>query len=141
MKRMSIFLLAVIVTIAIETGTANYLLVQVDHRTRDGKYTNLIIFKVHMKFHSIIQSYLLYYCIENNVKEIVQQRTRAADCSCTDYVDGYGFGNCQKIQGEGRPGQDGPGCYVNEPSNCPDNAWFQTTGKNYSWEACRNSFK
>ena len=63
MKRMSIFLLAVIVTIAIETGTANYLLVQVDHRTRDGKYTNLIIFKVHMKFEYFTALSNPTYCI------------------------------------------------------------------------------
>ena len=53
-------------------------------------------------------------------------------CSCSTYVSvTTGFGNCEKdFKGK-------PICYVNEPSSCSDLKENSSTGKRYSWDACR----
>lgn len=58
------------------------------------------------------------------------------DCSCMDYVNADGFGNCLKQAGHLR----GPHCYVNQPSTCKDIKTSTTEeGKQYSVEACEKN--
>ena len=52
-------------------------------------------------------------------------------CSCSDSLSSSGFGNCKKVY------EIGPICYVNEPSNCSDLTKSMSTGKSFSWEACK----
>ena len=55
-------------------------------------------------------------------------------CSCSEYVNANGFGNCTKVYGKG------PICYVNKPSNCQDLQRSTTDpDKQYSWEACEKT--
>lgn len=55
-----------------------------------------------------------------------------ADCSCSDHVDIYGYGKCQKVE-EGL----GLGCYVHQPSTCGDLRNIRGEGgKQFSFEAC-----
>ena len=54
------------------------------------------------------------------------------NCSCNEYVNADGYGNCQKTIGG-----KGLACYVNQPSTCQDLVNSATdNGKQYSWEAC-----
>lgn len=53
---------------------------------------------------------------------------KTADCSCSSFVGGNGFGKCEKADKKGLL------CFVNEPSNCTDLA--DGVGKLISWEAC-----
>lgn len=54
------------------------------------------------------------------------------DCSCSDFVklrpNSLDFGMCQSMSS----------CYVNKPSNCADLVYDNSTGRNYSKEACLN---
>ena len=62
-----------------------------------------------------------------------------ASCTCTDFVNSGGGGNCQ--EGQLSPASKHNGqvfCYVQQPSNCPDLA--ESTfggGTQYSAEACK----
>jgi hypothetical protein len=53
----------------------------------------------------------------------------ADDCSCRNFVDSAGFGNCELSN------HNGPLCYVNEPSSCTDLVTV-VEGEQYSNEAC-----
>jgi choriolysin H len=58
-----------------------------------------------------------------------------ADCSCMDYVNKNGFGNCKKKSST----LGGLSCYVNLPTNCSDaRNSGSDPGKKYSAVACRN---
>ena len=54
------------------------------------------------------------------------------DCSCSDYVNAKGYGNCQK-QKRGKAY-----CFVNQPSTCTDlrNSSYED-GLQFSHEACQ----
>ena len=54
-----------------------------------------------------------------------------AGCSCSGYISSSGFGNCKKVY------KIGTICYVKEPSTCSDLRKSKSTGKSYSWEACK----
>ena len=56
------------------------------------------------------------------------------DCSCDEYVNAAGYGDCKKIY------RHGLACYVSQPSTCKDlvNS-TQEAGKQISWEACKKS--
>ena len=62
---------------------------------------------------------------------------RIPDCSCQDFVNSNGYGNCKKIF------LNGPICYVNQPSTCNDTEVYTSTDDNkelyYSWLACKNT--
>ena len=54
-------------------------------------------------------------------------------CTCSDFVNKNGYGNCRKDY------KDGPICYVNLPSQCKDLVdSSKDPSKQYSWEACKN---
>ena len=66
-------------------------------------------------------------------------------CTCTDYVDRKGFGNCQrKSMSKGQyPFAGKVSCYVNLPSSCPDLISSRVNDREYpdkkiSAEACRD---
>ena len=60
----------------------------------------------------------------DNVSEI-------GSCSCNEFVSSKGYGRCEKDF------QDGPICYVNQPSICKDAISSQSQpGQYFSWEAC-----
>ena len=44
----------------------------------------------------------------------------ARSCTCRDFVDKSGFGNCVKKSSSSASGKPLPVCYVKSPSNCTD---------------------
>ena len=63
---------------------------------------------------------------------------KVGDCSCSEYVNNEGFGNCSDAAGLG------PKCYVNQPTTCKDQKKSLTyPGLQWSHYACqsRNSTK
>ena len=56
-----------------------------------------------------------------------------ATCSCIEYEDNDGFGNCKKPMET--YDKKNPVCYVKVPSSCND--LVQKDSKYFSWEACR----
>ena len=64
----------------------------------------------------------------NETKEVIV--VESANCSCSDFVDMYGYGNCLRSWA-GRVM-----CYVTEPSTCIDAIYWPEIGKNYSYNAC-----
>ena len=60
-----------------------------------------------------------------------------ADCSCTNYVNKYGFGNCTILDLKPHKFHGKKVCYVDPPSNCPDLRGSVTNkGKKLSAIAC-----
>ena len=53
------------------------------------------------------------------------------DCSCSEYVNEDGYGNCQSVAYK-------PFCYVNQPSTCKDIKKSSTLGLQFSYAACEN---
>ena len=62
---------------------------------------------------------------------------RYANCSCSNFIDEKGYGNCQKLVPQKR---GHPLCYVNEPSSCTDLRPHKQTGRIFSWKACTSTF-
>ena len=59
------------------------------------------------------------------------------DCSCIDYINKQGYGNCAKVNRFKFGGK--PACYVNLPSTCSDIKDSSTDpGKKWSAEACNS---
>ena len=60
-----------------------------------------------------------------------------ADCSCTNYINKYGFGNCTVLDLKPHKFHGKKVCYVDPPSNCPDLRGSVTNkGKQLSAIAC-----
>ena len=56
-------------------------------------------------------------------------------CTCSDYINESGFGNCTKLFS---PLRNQKVCYVNLPSSCSDEVDSRTNpGKKLSAEACQ----
>ena len=62
--------------------------------------------------------------------KIILSTKETKTCMCSDYMNGS-YGNCSKTYGNGTI------CYVVEPSNCADKTFSSSTGKYYSWDACK----
>ena len=61
-----------------------------------------------------------------------------ADCSCTNYINKYGFGNCTVLDLKPHKFHGKKVCYVDPPSNCPDLRGSVTNkGKQLSAMACK----
>ena len=63
---------------------------------------------------------------------------RLGECTCTDFVDYEGFGECKQIYYPDDFDEYGPICYVTMPSTCSDlNILNGSTP--VSWEACEGT--
>ena len=62
-----------------------------------------------------------------------------SDCSCSSFVNKWGFGNCSKLNLEKHRFHGKRVCYVDPPSNCPDlRGSITNKDKKLSAEACIN---
>jgi len=69
---------------------------------------------------------------EDNVIPLIENENEIGSCSCNEFVSSKGYGRCEKDF------QDGPICYVNQPSICKDATNSQShPGQYFSWEACK----
>ena len=92
--------------------------------------TQLII-KVNIVYITILYIYMAHW--NNNIKLHVV----GLSCSCKDFKDQFGFGNCQKdslaqIHGGKKA------CYVKLPSSCHDLHTSGVKGEKMSAEACHS---
>ena len=85
---------------------------------------NLIDIENYPKSKLTIWSYFYLILIYNNFLAL-------PDCTCTNFINERGYGNCQRLSRSGKMS-----CYVNEPSNCDDLKISKSTGKAYSSDAC-----
>ena len=87
-------------------------------------------------FWSISNDFLDYEY--GNEEEFSLLTNPLADCSCTNYINKYGFGNCTVLDLKPHKFHGKKVCYVDPPSNCPDLRGSVTNkGKQLSAMACK----
>ena len=78
------------------------------------------------------------YPLTDEYIDIRQEDLASSMCTCTDYVNENGVGNCTG-EGEKRFNNE-PVCYVSLPSNCPDIKISTTDGGKFlSAMACKTT--